>query len=201
MKATDRITRLRDQVTEQKQFMQSCGGTLTGYIAKHGDPGIAPQDDNGNAKTFACPADLAQTCGLRPVPDADGCYFAPMFGSGGSAIYQADYNRLRQLEQELEQYESQYGHAVPKTEGTVRQYIDRRRLDTAKRIDASRKWQELHFSTDEQRIMVGNKQGRALAVLALTEHIRDYLAEHDAMALRQAQAALSAGHSYAEYME
>lgn len=57
---------LEQEISRQRVWIVGCGGTLAGYIAHYGDPGL-------------------------PI-----CY-----GSGGTRIYEADCNRLRDLEQRL----------------------------------------------------------------------------------------------------
>ena len=67
-----KIEILNKRVADQRKWIESCGGDLLGYIANYGDPNI---------------------------PNAKG---QPMFGDGGTLIYQADTQRLRILERELD---------------------------------------------------------------------------------------------------
>lgn len=62
------------RLSDQRKWIESCGGDLSGYIANYGDPG---------------------------VPCANG---KPMFGDGGTLIYAADVGRLRQIEAEVHSF-------------------------------------------------------------------------------------------------
>ena len=109
MKMTERLKFVRQRVKDQREWIDRHGGDLAGYIRYYGDPGIAPCDKNGNAETITCPDDLAQECGLRPVPNATGCYYKQHFGSGGTLIFQADIDCLLRYERELVELEPRYG--------------------------------------------------------------------------------------------
>jgi hypothetical protein len=109
MKMTERLKFVRQRVKDQREWIDRHGGDLAGYIRYYGDPGIAPCDKNGNAETITCPDDLARECGLRPVPDAPGCYYKEHFGSGGTLIFQADIDCLLRYERELVELEPRYG--------------------------------------------------------------------------------------------
>jgi len=94
-----RRDRLLAEHSEQKKWIERCGGSLSGYIRHYGDPGVPPLDENGNPKTIVCPKDLAPD--LEPVPGKAGEYYAPHFGCGGTAIWEADMGYLRGIESEL----------------------------------------------------------------------------------------------------
>ena len=112
MKCIDRLRHLRRHYNDQLEWVKARGGNVEGYIAHYGDPGRAPLDANGNCKTVIVPAELAEAAGLRPVPDAPGCYYQEMFGWGGTKIFEADVARLHSLERELVEYEGRYGHLL-----------------------------------------------------------------------------------------
>lgn len=59
------------QEREQIAWIESCGGNLAGYIARYGDPDF---------------------------PRADG---KPMLGEGGTAIFNADMNALKKIQERL----------------------------------------------------------------------------------------------------
>ena len=59
--------KLRNQINEQREWIEQCGGSLLGYLRRYGD---ASKDKN-------------------------------FYGNGGRAIYDADTNALRKLEEEL----------------------------------------------------------------------------------------------------
>jgi hypothetical protein len=109
MKMTERLAFLRQRVKDQQAWLAKHGGDRAGYIRHYGDPGIAPCDENGNAKTVSLPAELAEKFGLRPVPQAPGCYYQEMFGCGGTAIYRADKDCLDGLLRELSELEPRFG--------------------------------------------------------------------------------------------
>ena len=117
MKMTERLSFVRERVANQRAWIARHGGDLAGYIRHYGDPGISPCDANGNALTISLPADLAEACGLRPVPNAEGCYFKEHFGSGGTLIYQADLDCLLRYERELVQLEPRYGRYLDAEQG------------------------------------------------------------------------------------
>jgi hypothetical protein len=96
-----RIDRIRQATEQQRQWIEDHGGDREGYIRRYGDPGRAPLDENGNSKTVSVPAELAEAAGLRPVPNAVGCYFKEHYGAGGTAIYIADIAKLERLTTEL----------------------------------------------------------------------------------------------------
>ena len=64
-----------------------------------------------------------------------------------------------------------------------------------KRKAAADKWAAWYFPMKSK-----SEPLRALLVITGTQHIRDYLAEHDPMALKQCQEALSAS-SYIDFLE
>jgi hypothetical protein len=82
MKVVDHIKWLIERVAEQRAWIEKCGGTLDGY------------------------SDRDVAAGLHAVPGWPGCYYAPMFGNGGTAIYAADKSRLDTWELELEHWRS-----------------------------------------------------------------------------------------------
>lgn len=64
----------QQQLSQQRAWIESCGGSLAGYVARYGDPG---------------------------VPTAKG---KPMYGNGGTAIYNADLAALRRIEEKLSRF-------------------------------------------------------------------------------------------------
>jgi hypothetical protein len=58
-------------VENQRKFIEECGGDLAGYIARYGDPGVLTSKGK------------------------------PMYGNGGTAIYNADLAELKRLEARL----------------------------------------------------------------------------------------------------
>lgn len=66
------------EVASQKLFIDQCGGTLEGYIANYGDPD-RPRDGYVEGKG------------------------RPMFGNGGTAIWNADIQALERAQFHLEQ--------------------------------------------------------------------------------------------------
>lgn len=66
------------------------------------------------------------------------------------------------------------------------------------RQDAAKEWAEAFAEVTRQTPVTG-KNRKALAVICLTDGTRNYLAEHDPMALKQCQEALN-GKSYVEYL-
>ena len=73
----NRYERLLEEIQTQKEWIAEHGGTLEGYIANYGDPGIPPAKDPNNTH----------------------------YGIGGTAIWEADTNKLKQLEANLTLYE------------------------------------------------------------------------------------------------
>lgn len=68
MRVLVRITKREDAIADQKKWIAEAGGTLEGYIARYGDPGVLTATGK------------------------------QMIGSGGTAIYLADQEELRRLE-------------------------------------------------------------------------------------------------------
>lgn len=101
-----RIIWLRERIQEQKNWIDRCGGSLSGYIEHYGDPGIPPLQ-NGMPKILTIPAASHYLCtDLVRVPDTTDQFYAPHYGNGGTAIYEADYNRLQSLQNDLNEAES-----------------------------------------------------------------------------------------------
>lgn len=101
----NRIQTLQAQIKSQKQWIDRCGGNLTGYIEHYGDPGMPPLED-GQPKTFLIPADKADIVRdhLEKVSGYIGpdiLVYARHYGNGGTAIYDADIQRLASLEADL----------------------------------------------------------------------------------------------------
>lgn len=109
------LARAASRLAAQRKFMASCGGDLTGYIARYGDPGVPPLDEEGNPIIVTVdPEDAHLFKHLKLVEDQDPwqpkvAFYAPHVGDGGTAIYKADYHRLRQLEQEYQRLQGRYG--------------------------------------------------------------------------------------------
>lgn len=75
---TKRMSReqLLQSIRDQRDWIEEHGGDLPGYIKRYGDPGVLR--DNGK----------------------------PMYGDGGTKIYEADTSALRKMEVE---FESRFG--------------------------------------------------------------------------------------------
>jgi len=101
MKRTRRISFLLTCISDQRKWIKKCGGNLTGYIEQYGDPGIPPLK-NGEPKQIesVSQCDMFLFKGYQPVPNKPGSFFARHYGSGGSAIWNADYGKLLELEAE-----------------------------------------------------------------------------------------------------
>ena len=100
-----KILWLRERITEQKKWIDRCGGSLSGYIDHYGDPGIPPLKD-GQPQIHTIPADKQHLfTDYERVPGTTDQFYARHFGDGGTAIYQADYDRLQCWEQELSGFE------------------------------------------------------------------------------------------------
>src|SRR4051812_34404129 len=101
-----KILWLRERVREQQAWIDRCGGDLAGYIAHYGDPGVPPVDKQGMPQTFDLTAEQQQLFSdLQPVPGRPGTFYKDHFGDGGTAIYQADCNRLYVWQRELSDLE------------------------------------------------------------------------------------------------
>lgn len=97
-----KIIWLRDRIKQQKEWIDRCGSNLTGYIANYGDPGNPPLNKDGTPKIIVIPQEkqsLVST--LARVPNTPDQFYFPHSGDGGTAIYNADYWRLRKWEIEL----------------------------------------------------------------------------------------------------
>jgi len=160
MKMTERLAFVRQRVASQREWIAKHGGDLNGYIAHYGDPGRAPLDANGNCQTITCPPELAEACGLRPVPNAAGCYYKEHFGSGGTLIYEADKNCLDRYERELAELEPRYGRYLNEE---VRDAVDRpdERRILVKAYEAVRQIQNRTDMTGEQQRFLADAE-RAL---------------------------------------
>jgi len=99
MTRKDRIVR---QILDQLKWIEQCGGTLLGYIAKYGDPGVPPLDENGQPKILTLGPNQAhlRPC-FVPVPGTTDRFYHPHSGNGGTAIYRADMAELHKLETQL----------------------------------------------------------------------------------------------------
>lgn len=96
-----KITDIHNDILSQKKWIKKAGGTLSGYIACYGDPGKAPLDKNGEEEIIELPY-LGKEFGMRPVLNKPGWYYKQHFGDGGTAIFNADMQKLHDLEFELE---------------------------------------------------------------------------------------------------
>lgn len=100
----NKYERLLEQIETQKQWITTHGGDLQGYIHYYGDPGVPPKYKNGQPHVIhAKTADTTQN--LTPVPHQPNTYYAPHYGDGGTKIWEADTNKLKHLEAELQYYE------------------------------------------------------------------------------------------------
>lgn len=101
-----KILWLRERVCEQQKWIDRCGGSLTGYIEHYGDPGVPPLKD-GKPHILTVPKDKQHFCAdLERVPGTADQFYAKHYGDGGTAIYEADYNRLMDWQRQLGQLES-----------------------------------------------------------------------------------------------
>lgn len=101
-----KILWLRERVREQKRWIDSCGGSLTGYIEKYGDPGVTPLKD-GKPHVIAVPENkqhFLENTHTRVEGTTDQ-FYANYYGHGGTAIYDADYGRLVSWQKELNELE------------------------------------------------------------------------------------------------
>lgn len=98
----DRREQLLVELAQQRAWIESCGGTLEGYIRRYGDPGVPPLDQDGDPCLIIGDFSDALQEQLVKVPGYSYMFFLPHFGNGGTAIWQADTNKLRQLELELQ---------------------------------------------------------------------------------------------------
>jgi hypothetical protein len=109
-----KILWLRDRIASQTAWIKQCGGDHAGYEDRYGNPGLPPKDLQGEnppetrhlpfRTTKRIPKDH-QNCvaDLKPVfdtPDNE-FFYLPHLGHGGTAIFEADTNRLRIWQQEL----------------------------------------------------------------------------------------------------
>ena len=94
-----RKQKIIDQILSQMAWIEQCGGTLLGYIANYGDPGIPPLDENRQPKTLTLgPKEAHLRSCFEPVPGTTDEFYHPHSGNGGTAIYKADMGELRRLE-------------------------------------------------------------------------------------------------------
>lgn len=98
-----RIENLRSEISSQRKWLLTNGGSLAGYIQNYGDPGIPPLED-GKPKILSIrPRDVHLFEGTyEPVPGQPNHFYAMHFGNGGSAIWKADHDRLVSMENEYE---------------------------------------------------------------------------------------------------
>lgn len=97
-----KILWLRERIKEQKTWIDSCGGDLSGYIANYGDPNIPPLNKDGTPKIIVVLIDKQYLFpNLTRVPNTTDQFYYPHAGNGGSKIYEADHNRLLNWENEL----------------------------------------------------------------------------------------------------
>lgn len=109
MNVISKILWLRERIREQQEWIKSHGGDIAGYRARYGDKDCAPLDKNGNCRTFSIPVEKQKPElieGLRPVPDCDNVFYVPMYGNGGSEIWNADIMAYNKLVDELVDLES-----------------------------------------------------------------------------------------------
>lgn len=109
-----KILLLRQQERDQRAWIERCGGDLAGYIAHYGDPGIPPMKD-GKPQIITIPEkDHHLVRDLARVPGTTNQFYSPMYGAGGTLIYQADKNRLDAIVRELSEYHIRCFGAVQK---------------------------------------------------------------------------------------
>ena len=100
-----KILWLRERIREQQKWIDRCGGSLSGYIENYGDPGIPPLE-NGKPKTHTIPQDKQHLFDdYERVPGTTDQFYARHSGDGGTAIYNADYNRLLDWQRQLSDLE------------------------------------------------------------------------------------------------
>lgn len=100
-----KIIWLRERVSEQKKWIERCGGNLEGYIANYGDPGVPPMKD-GKPHIITVPEGKQHFFEQhKRVPGTTDQFYANHYGAGGTLIYEADYNRLLQWQRELSETE------------------------------------------------------------------------------------------------
>ncbi len=112
-----KILWLRERIREQEIWIERCGGSLVGYIAHYGDPGVPPLDSHGTPLTFKLTEEQQKLFDdLQCVPGLPGTFYKKHSGDGGTAIYNADYNRLLSFQRELADLETKYPSARRKAE-------------------------------------------------------------------------------------
>lgn len=114
MKLSKHLEQLHARIVRQRAWIEKCGGTLAGYIAAYGDPGVPPLNPDGAFASFALPEDkqhLFPLGMLTPVPDQPGRFYKRHFGDGGTAIYKADTDHLAVMEAEYDHLSTRY-HAA-----------------------------------------------------------------------------------------
>jgi hypothetical protein len=67
-----RLQYLTDRLKRQEEWIEQCGGDLAGYIARYGDPNVPAEDGK------------------------------PMYGDGGTLIYEADQIALRNIQRDFD---------------------------------------------------------------------------------------------------
>jgi hypothetical protein len=107
-----KILWLRERVSEQKKWIDRCGGSLSGYIDHYGDPGIPPLKD-GKPHILTVPENKQHFIENthKRVPDTSDQFYANHYGDGGTAIYKADSDRLYIWQRELADLEER-NHAA-----------------------------------------------------------------------------------------
>jgi len=101
-----KILWLRERVREQQKWIDRCGGSLSGYIEHYGDPGIPPLKD-GKPHILTVPENkqhFIENTHER-VPGTTDQFYANHYGDGGTLIYEADYNRLKDWQRQLNDLE------------------------------------------------------------------------------------------------
>ncbi|MFY4731247.1 hypothetical protein [Nitrospira sp. BLG_2] len=100
-----KILWLRERVHEQKKWIDRCGGSLSGYIENYGDPGVPPLKD-GKPHILTVPENKQHFFSEHErVPGTTDQFYANHYGDGGTAIYEADYNRLMDWQRQLNDLE------------------------------------------------------------------------------------------------
>lgn len=112
-----KIIWLRERVTEQKKWIDKCGGSLSGYIAHYGDPGVPPIKD-GQPHILTVPENKQHFIpDYERVPGTTDQFYAKHYGDGGTKIYEADYNRLLDWQRQLSDLEIRNPAARMKADG------------------------------------------------------------------------------------
>lgn len=146
-----KILWLRERIKEQKDWINRCGGNLSGYIAHYGDPGTPPLDEHGDYKVITVPVEKQYLIpDYERVPETTDKFYAGCYGEGGTKIYEADYGRLVSWQNELNELET-HCHAAKQKADALDVGIDKTEYE-ALTID-----QALKILTEAKKKMGGDK--------------------------------------------